>query len=156
MPFIANWRKNYRLKKPFETRLRIHLSRFAREHQCKPIPPGEWVDETLTWTETGVAPTDVGNPLTNLESRFALYARSLERRNDRLAGERAAHLLASWCGCGLNAIFILYATPLFHGQWKVVKDIFLTRFTSNPEFIEFANFARYLPPLSTLNFAGNS
>jgi hypothetical protein len=100
----------------------IHLARFAREHQCKPVPPGQWMDDSLIWMETGVVSTVVGNPLTNLKKRFALYAQSLERRNDRSAGERTAHLLASWCGCSFNSIFILYAMPLFLGEWKAVKD----------------------------------
>ncbi len=99
----------------------IHLARFAKEHNCKPIPPGEWMGDTLIWMPTGNISTEIGNPLTNLKNRSALYAQSLERRKNKSSGERTAHLLARWCGCPFDAIFILQVMPLFAEQSKMVK-----------------------------------
>jgi hypothetical protein len=120
-----------KIEKAIRDAFSIHLSRFAREHKCKPVPPGQWMGDTLIWMQTGDASVDIGNPLSNLKDRAALYAQSLERRNDRSDGERTAHLLSSWCGCSLDSIFILYAATLFPGNRKAVNDI-LDSFSIKP------------------------
>ena len=110
------------LEKAIRNAFSIHLSRYVREHNCKPIPSGEWFGDTLIWMQTGTVPAEIGNPLENMKRRSALYAQSLERRNDRSSGERTAHLLASWCGCSRDAIFILQVLPFFLNQWNLVKS----------------------------------
>jgi hypothetical protein len=97
-----------------------HVRQFAQEHHCSPIPAGDWLGDGLIWIPSGT--TDTGSSLANLRSRFDLYGQSLSRRHDRSAGERAAHLLAACCGT-VDSEFILYATPLFLGKWKSVKEM---------------------------------
>ena len=97
-----------------------HLEQYAIENRCPPIPSGDWLGEGLIWM-----PSDTileGDSQTNLKRRFELYGRSLSRRHDRSAGERAAHILAGLCGT-MDIVFIAYSTPLFLGCWKGVQDV---------------------------------
>jgi hypothetical protein len=93
---------------------------FAQEHRCGPIPSGDWLGDGLIWMPSGT--TVAGEPLANLERRFALYGQSLSRRHDRPAGERTAHILAALCGT-MSIVFITYASPLFVGRWDGVRAI---------------------------------
>lgn len=97
-----------------------HVRQFAQEHRCSPTASGDWLGDGLIWFPS--ATTEAGQPLANLKRRFDLYGQSLSRRHDRPGGERTAHLLAAWCGT-MNATFVLYAMPLFLGQWKSVQEI---------------------------------
>jgi hypothetical protein len=97
-----------------------HVRQFAQERSCPPIPSGDWLGGGLIWMPAGAI--IVGEPLANLKRRFDLYAQSLLRRHDRSAGERTAHILAAFCGT-MDAIFIVYATPLFLGRWNGVRDV---------------------------------
>lgn len=96
------------------------LEHFAKEHRCSPVPDGEWLEDGLIWIPGELR--HEGEPVSNLRKRFELYGRSLSRRHDRLAGERAAHVLAALCGT-LDIAFISYAIPWFHGQWNAVQDV---------------------------------
>jgi hypothetical protein len=98
-----------------------YLAQFARDHQCPPVPPGEWLGEGLIWMP-GLETAKVGKPWDNLKSRFALYGESLARRHDRSAAERTAHILAALCGT-MDATFIQYAMPVFLGKWDGVQNI---------------------------------
>ena len=97
-----------------------HLQRFAQDHHCPPIPSGDWLGDGLIWMPGSAAVG--GEPSTNVKSRMHLYGRSLSRRHDRSAGERAAHILAALCGT-TDITFIVYAMPLFLGCWKGVQDV---------------------------------
>jgi hypothetical protein len=105
-----------------------HIRQFAQEHRCSPPPAGDWLGDGLIWMPS--ATTDAEQPLANLKSRFELYGQSLSRRHDRPAGERTAHVLAACCGT-MDAIFILYAMPLFGGEWEAVRKI-LSSFNIKP------------------------
>ncbi|EEF63358.1 hypothetical protein [Pedosphaera parvula] len=98
----------------------VHVEQFAKQRNCRPVPSGAWMDDSLIWIPGET--TDAGHPLTNLRRRFDLYAQSLSRRHDRSAGERTAHLLAAWCGT-LDITFILCVTPLFLGRWNGIQAI---------------------------------
>jgi hypothetical protein len=93
---------------------------FAQAQKCPGIPCGDWMGDSLIWMRSDALIE--GEPKINLQRRFELYGRSLSRRKDRSAGERVAHILAALCGT-MDAVFILYATPLFLGRWNGVQDI---------------------------------
>jgi hypothetical protein len=98
-----------------------YLAQFAGDQQCPPVPTGEWIGDGLIWMP-GIVTAKVGNSWDNLKGRFTLYGESLARRHDRPASERTAHILAALCGT-MDAAFILYAMPLFLGEWDAVQKI---------------------------------
>jgi hypothetical protein len=99
-----------------------HVGKYAVERNCKPLPPGDWMRDSLMWMPSGEAPRGKTDPLENVKARFVLYGKSLERKHDRSAGERAAFMLASWCGT-FDFSFIMFASPLFLGKWKGLQKI---------------------------------
>jgi hypothetical protein len=117
--FWCQLEKTPKIQNLVRDRFAEHLEHFAREHRCSPVPAGDWLGDGLIWM-----PGDRkqgGEPLANLKARFELYGKSLSRRHDRSAGERAAHILAALCGT-LDIAFLVYVTPLFLGRWKAVQD----------------------------------
>ncbi len=102
----------------------VHLRQFARDHRCKPLPPGEWVGDSWMWMQSGQGPLELGRPLANLDHRFALYADALQRGKgqQKSSGECVAYLLSAWCGI-LDLAFLVYATTLFTDQYLGVMDL---------------------------------
>jgi len=97
----------------------LHVEKFAAENGCTPVPSGDWHGDGLIWTAGGAKPD--GDSVTNLKRRFELYGKSVSRRPDKPAGERAAHVLAALCGTA-DIGFIICVTPLFVGRWNGVKN----------------------------------
>src|SRR5260370_41844926 len=85
MGFATDFTFGSSLKEPIRTAARdafaVRLRRYALKKRCTPLPPGEWagIGRTWTWTRTGPPIVGVGNPLANLDARFALYAETLQK-----------------------------------------------------------------------------
>jgi len=118
--FYHQLQRKPKLKSAVRSAFMTHLNQFAHERRCSPVPSGSWIDDSLIWMPHEAVPG--GEPLTNLQKRFALYGEALSRRHDRSAGERTAHLLAAWSGT-MDATFIAYASPFFVKEWSAVKDV---------------------------------
>jgi hypothetical protein len=108
-----------------------HLTQFACDHRCKPLPPGEWLGDSWMWMQNGPSPVEIGRPLANLDQRFALYTAALQRGKgqQKSSGECVSYLLGAWCGIK-DAAFLVYATTLFNhhyiGVMNVIKQFRVT------------------------------
>lgn len=119
--FWGQLEKSPPIQNAVRDRFMARLRQFAQQHRCSAVPSGQWLsDDGLIWMPGDVE--DAGEPFANLKKRFAVYAEALSRRKDRSAGERTANVLAAFTGM-TGATFIVYAMPLFLGQWTAVKNI---------------------------------
>lgn len=102
------------------------VGRYAIEHHCKPVIPGDWMDSSWIWMPTGAPPKVSGNPLDNLNDRYTQYAAAIKRRANRETsiGESSAHLLAGWC-MNLDISFLLFASTLMTEHLIRAKDLIL-------------------------------
>ena len=97
------------------------LRNFAVQNHCKPIPRGEWMSGRI-WIP-GEIPDKMGDPIVNLNDRFALYTEVLQRGTEKLPyGASLAYVLASLCG-NMDLAFIAYASELFFGPIEEIKNV---------------------------------
>jgi hypothetical protein len=120
--FYCQLEKQPKVEKALRDAFNGNVVNFVKEHGCKPVPQGEWMDDGLVWVPSEESADFARNdPTVNLMTRLNLYGRSLDRRNDRPPGERTAHILAALCGT-LDGRFIQYAMPLFLERWTDVQE----------------------------------
>jgi hypothetical protein len=99
-----------------------HLNNFALQRRCKPLPLGDWVDDSLFWSPQKQKHIETEHPVDNLKNRFSLYDKSIQRQKEAFPSQCTAQLLGVLCG-NCEADFIGFASYLFHDQRNHTENI---------------------------------